>query len=361
MKSLLLGALAVIALPLVADAQSGNAEWSATLERAKGQTLVLVHQESPSFDETLETFTKQFGIKVDATVARPTVILPRVRTEQSNGQYLWDVWWATTSNMVSVAAPAGMLAKFDDYLIVPELKDPKTWRDVNYIYGDKDRFVFTYSHEVSFSAYRNAAVLPDFKTDNVDSLVDPKLKGKIVVRDASQPNAGAWALTPLYQLKGGDFLRKVLKEMDIQVMNNPQQLDSALIRGGKAVAFGMEANSYSQCVRDDGCKTIKPIADLAAASSRGLSVFKNAPHSDATKIFVNWLLSKEGQELYVKNWAKHNDTGATSMRKDVEPDAAHKPYFPDFSHPKQYVWVATQEGADEVDQTVKIFKEATSR
>jgi len=29
-------------------------------------------------------------------------------------------------------------------------------------------------------------------------------------------------------------------------------------------------------------------------------VVKNPPHPNAARVFVNWLLSKEGQELYVK-------------------------------------------------------------
>ena len=38
-----------------------------------------------------------------------------------------------------------------------------------------------------------------------------------------------------------------------------------------------------------------------SSSSNGygsLAILKNPPHPNATKIFVNWLLSKEGQELY---------------------------------------------------------------
>ena len=31
-----------------------------------------------------------------------------------------------------------------------------------------------------------------------------------------------------------------------------------------------------------------------------IGVVKNPPHPHAAKVFVNWLLSKEGQELYVK-------------------------------------------------------------
>jgi ABC-type Fe3+ transport system substrate-binding protein len=37
-----------------------------------------------------------------------------------------------------------------------------------------------------------------------------------------------------------------------------------------------------------------------SCGSGALSVVKNSPHPNATKIFINWLLSKEGQEIYGK-------------------------------------------------------------
>ena len=59
-------------LPHTVLAQNANAEWDATIAKAKTQTLVMVNQGSPSFDKMIEAFTQKFGIKVDATVARPT-------------------------------------------------------------------------------------------------------------------------------------------------------------------------------------------------------------------------------------------------------------------------------------------------
>jgi ABC-type Fe3+ transport system substrate-binding protein len=357
---LLCGAL-LCAAPSISYAQSGDAIWNATLAKAKTQTLVMVNQGGPGFDKTIEAFTKKFGIKVEATVARPTVILPRVKTEQANGQYVWDLWWATTSNMTGTAGPAGMLQKFEDFLILPEVKDVSQWRHPDYIYGDAARMVFTHAHEVTASAYRNVEIVPDLNTDSIDGLLDPRLKGRIIVRDASQPNAGSSALAPLYKVKGEAFVTRFLKDQDPRVLDNPQQIDSTMMRGGAAVAFGMQFFAYAQCVKDGGCKNIKPIPKLEAVSSRGFSVFKNAPNPEATKIFVNWVLSKEGQELFVKEWAAANESGAVSMRKDVEPHPSHTRDLPDFAKANDYVWVHTNEGAKEVDAVVRIFKQVADK
>jgi len=50
-----------------------------------------------------------------------------------------------------------------------------------------------------------------------------------------------------------------------------------------------------------------------------VGVLKNAPHKASTKVWVNWLLSKEGQETYVTGWVQHNQTSAVSLHKDVAP------------------------------------------
>jgi iron(III) transport system substrate-binding protein len=254
-----------------------------------------------------------------------------------------------------------MLQPFEPFLMLPEVKDVNQWRHKDYIYGDPGKFVFTYSHEVSYSAYRNKDVVPELNIDNLDTLLDPRLKGKIVERDASQPNAGSFALAPLYKAKGGEFLTKFLKDQQPKVLDNPQQLDTTLIRGGAAIAFGMQGASYAQCVKDGGCKNIAPVPHLATAVSRGLSIFKNAPNPEATKVFINWLLSKEGQTVMVDEWAKYNITGAVSMRKDVEPHPDHKEFQPDFSDPDQYVWVSKDDGAEAIAAVVRIFKDVMGK
>lgn len=356
-KFWLFGAAALMLLtPAGAGAQT--AQWDQTVQKAKGQTLRVLHQGvTKAFDTMIDEFTKKYGIKVDATVSRPSQALSRIRTEQNNGQYLWDVWWAITANMTQVASPAGMFSKFEDFLMLPEVKDVANWRHPDYIYGDNARGVFTYSHEVNFSSYRNDANLKGVKVDTIDSLMNPALKGKVVLRDASVPNAGSFALAPMYKAKGGDFVMRFLKEMNPRTYENPEQLDTAIIRGGAAVVFGMQGAAFSQCRADGGCKTIHEITSMPTAVSRGLAVFKNPPHREATIVFLNWLLSKEGQSMLVNEWVKDNSSGAVSMRKDVAPHPKHASDLPDFTDPEKYAWVSSQKGADEIKAVVKIFKD----
>lgn len=52
---------------------------------------------------------------------------------------------------------------------------------------------------------------------------------------------------------------------------------------------------------------------LSGASS--ISMASKAPHPNAAKIFINWYLSKEGQEIFSRN------SGEPSLRVDVPPES----------------------------------------
>jgi len=351
----------VLIAPDAVRAQNAPAGWAAILEKAKTETLVLHDQGNAAFDATIDAFTKKFGVKVDVTVSRPSQALTRLQLEQKNGTFDADVWWAITGLMATAAAPAGMFEPFEDYLVLPEVKDLGNWRDAEYLYGDSTHFVFTYNHEVNPAVYRNTAVMPEVKVDSFDALMNPQLRGKIVVRDASYPNAASYALAPMLKAKGPDFLAKFLKEQNPRVFDNPEQLDKMLINGGAAIEIGGQAQAYSQCRSDGGCKTIESIPAMETTISRGFGVLKRAPHPEAVKVWLNWILSKEGQELLVKEWAKANTSGAVSMRKDVAPAPGHEQYLPDFAHADRYVWVSTQRGDEEITQVTKIFKEWNAR
>lgn len=62
-------------------------------------------------------------------------------------------------------------------------------------------------------------------------------------------------------------------------------------------------------------------------SPDGFAVYKNAPHPNATKVFVNWFLGDDGQRI----WAS---TMANSRRKGMP----HHPFqnHPDYSRIETY-------------------------
>jgi len=285
-------------LPLLAGgaahAQAWQDEWNATVAKAKGQSFSIIVAGEEAFQILVAEFGKKFGINAQPTVMRPSQALPRMRTEQANGQFVWDAWIGGTSNMVNEAVPAGLLAPLEQYFILPEMKEAANWRNTEYLFGNSGKHVFTHSNKFEFYILRNESVLPDVKVETWDDFLNPKLKGKIAMRDISVPNAGNFAMATMYGAKGPDALRKLFTEQDVKVFTNPQQLEQAIYRGGMALSIGLETFLYDKCRAEGGCKDVKLLKQFGAMISHGISVPRNPPHPEAAKLWVNWFLSKEG-------------------------------------------------------------------
>ncbi len=341
-----------------AAAQNAPQNWDALVAKAKTEKLVLTQHGNDGIPPLLAAFEKKYGIKIEQTVARPSQMLSRIRTEQTNGLYQWDIWIAATSNMTGIAAPAGMLQPLDNLLILPEVKDMANWRDPEYVFGDKGHNVFTFNNGVSFSMFQNTDVVKGLSIKTFEDLLNPALKGKIAMRDAARPNASTFVLALMQDRKGPDFAARFMNEIKPTIYEDPLQIFNTLAHGGAAIAIGSREQELSACVKEGGCKNIKILPGFDYVLSWGVAVFKNAPHQAAATVFLNWLLTQEGQQEFVNDWAKFNLNGAVSMRKDVAPPKGHEEFLPDFKNPKSYLWVAHDKDEAAIDAAVATYKKA---
>jgi iron(III) transport system substrate-binding protein len=356
--------LVAMALPAAVDAQfDWQREWNDTLAKAKGQPIALAVHGIEGHEAVVREFHKKFpDINVQLTVSNPSMIAPRIVTEQKNGIFAWDSWWAATANMNNVVLPAGGLDPIPNYLILPEVKDLSNWQAPNYLYtSDKGPFVFVHTYYEEATVYRNKDVVRPLDLDNADQLLDRRLRGQIAIRDPSRPNSGSFALAGLAKAKGLDFVRQLFTEMAPVVIDNPRQLTDAVLRGDKAVIIGAEQDLITRCRLAGGCKSVVRLPFGRYMFSRGVSVLKNAPHKEATKVWINWLLSRDGQETYVREWAKTNDIGALSLRKDVKPQPAQEAATPDYERMGEYLLAGTDAGGEHLAAVIKLYIDLRNR
>jgi len=346
-------------------AQSNSKEWNDLVQKAKGQPLVLGVHALEGHADVIKEFQKKFpDIKVQYSEMSMSTLGPRVVTEQRNGIYAWDVAWGATQSLLTVVLPAGGLEPITDYLVLPEVKDFSNWElGEKYLYAsEKGPYIFIHSMQAAASIYGNTDVLKDFKITRPEQLLDPRLKGKMSVRDATRQGNGAFALAGLLQDNGVELVRKLLTEQDLLTIENPRQVTDTIIRGSVAVVIGGYPDVIYECRQQGACKNV---IDLPIGGeyvlARGVAVFKNAPHKESTKVFLNWLLSKEGQEVFVREWAKKNGVGASSLRKDVKPDPKHLESVVDYKRVKDYLILGADIGDPYIQQVVKIATELKSK
>ena len=152
-------------------------------------------------------------------------------------------------------------------------------------------------------------------------LLNPKWKGKIVALDPRRPGNAANLTVFLYATPGlgRDFLKRLFGEMDVVFSHDRYQVVDWLARGKFAV------NLFSPVSKED-IKAGLPLMDVKVdgpaplgAGAASASLLNRAPHPNTARLFLNWVLSREGQIAYQK--ASENNSLRTDIpKKDlVEP------------------------------------------
>ena len=129
----------------------------------------------------------------------------------------------------------------------------------------------------------------------------------------------------------------------------------------EAVVIGAEPDLVARCHIAGGCRSVERLTFGHYAFLRGVSVLKNAPHKEATQVCINWLLSREGQETYVREWAKSNAAGALSLRKDVEAYPGHGDAAPDYDRMGDYLLAGADSGEQQLSAVIRLYTEIKNR
>lgn len=202
-------------------------------------------------------------------------------------------------------------------MLLPEVKEAKNWWG-GHIWEDNlsgNRHLYSFVAEAGTGGfwYNTTAAKPE-ELRSLDDFLHPKWKGKIGFLDPRTPGSGQSIWSFLWDVKGESYLRKLLQQ-DIFISRDQRQLGDALARGKLAFALGVSFYTLEGFLSANlPIKELPQIKEgLPASNGSGvIGVVKNAPHPHAARVFVNWLLSKEGQELFVK--VMHQST----RRLDVE-------------------------------------------
>jgi iron(III) transport system substrate-binding protein len=144
-------------------------------------------------------------------------------------------------------------------------------------------------------------------------LLDPKWAGKIV---KAHPGYSGTILTATYQTArdvGWDYYAKLAKQrvMQVQSASDPPK---KLALGERAImADGIEYGIFQ--LKEDGkpVDVIYPAEGTPVATSPS-AVFKAAPNPNAARLFLNWMHSREGQQILI-DWARQYSAHKQAVEK----------------------------------------------
>ncbi len=309
---------------------AAGSDWSAVVDVARREGVVqCACPPRPDYTKLIKDNFEQAnpGIRLEASPATLPDIWARVEKEQDAGQYLWDVYmFGPTVEMMGLKNKGGF-ESFRDYMVGPDIGDESVWDggwDAAFLDNEK-RYIFAFWRNVTSNITINRDLLPNAQIHTLDDLLKPEYRGQLVWQDPRGGGIGVSFLTGAYHYRGPDVVRQLIVDQQPMLVRGNGDMAEQVIRGGRGVSIGaLSADTlveYRQAGVPLKLEDVE-LDDIPSVSNAGLApaIFKTPPHPNATKVFVNWLLSEPTQELLQREEASN------STRKDVPPsDASNRP------------------------------------
>jgi iron(III) transport system substrate-binding protein len=354
----IVGAL-VFPASLPAQQAAGEAQWRAEWEKVvagakKEGKLNMVGPRGGERQQALtEIFSKKYGVEVEYFPAGGFEVPPRVQRERQAGLYLWDVFIAGTTTLFKGLRPLGALEPIEPALILPEVKDPKNWRGGELPFFDKNRVGLSLLRGSGQYLFINTTLVKAEEFKSWRDLLNPKLKGKIVMgRDPRVSGYGNATFKFFFTDKslGPDFIRDLLKQ-DIKLLRDDRMGVQWLAQGRYAVCICSDLETQRLMDQNlpisaiDG-RQLKEGTHVTSAFAN-VSLANRPPHPHAAKLYVNWVLTREAGLLFSKS------ADFPSMRADVPTDHVKPWSIPEPSWPVSN----TEEGLEAEEPLEAFLKE----
>ena len=284
-----------------------RADWEAIVAAAKKEGKVVVYG-VPGVDVD-KLFKEHFevafpGIKVESVPDRNAT--ERIVAERRAGKFIPDVYLgAASSTEFSSLRAQGIFQPLRPFLVLPEVLDESRWFEGKLWFIDKEeKYSLIYAVAVGTLIAVNTNVINPNEITSYTQLVDPRWRGKIVsndiLRGTSGTGGGLIKFLYLHPNLGPNFLKKLFGEMEVTLSRDMRQMIDWLGQGRftfalfpawtdteKAGRIGLPVAMVNSKRMKEGFPVV--------SGRRTVMVLNPAPHPNAARVFVNWLLSRAGQ------------------------------------------------------------------
>jgi iron(III) transport system substrate-binding protein len=321
-----------MSLALAAEPEAWKADWERTLQAARKEGRLVLYG-SDDYEKLYAEFNRKYPeIKITGVFGRGADVAKRLMAERRAEKYLADLYLNGMTTGYNVLLKAKAVDPLAPVLVLPEVIDQSKWWQGKHQYVDPDnKYLLIFNGETRIVLAYNKNLVNPQEVRSYWDLLKPKWKGKIVALDPMSGGSGD-ALRFFYHSKllGREFLKKLLGEMDVTISADSRQM-ADWMAGGK-FAFTL-FSPISRMDLDVGKEQGLPVdwfqpeelkeGAYITAGSGGVALMNRAPHFNAAKVAINWLLSREGQITYQRLFTQGED-GPDSMRIDIPKDKVPK-------------------------------------
>jgi ABC-type Fe3+ transport system substrate-binding protein len=291
-------------------------EWDKLIDAAKkeGKVTVSVPASAEVKKQLEDNFKKRYGIEVEIFTARGSTGVRRMADEFKAGVRYFDLHIGGSSSIVSGMLDEGIIDPIEPWLVLPEVKDPKQWWGGHLWVDTAKRFIYMFQAYLPESIWYNTDLVKPNEIRSFDDFLNPKWKGKIGYLDPRTPGGGDSNWSYMWQVKGEEYLKN-LTAQDLYLGRDQRLLAESLAKGRVAIMIGNTYYSYAPFLKAGLPVKSLPIlkeGTFGTGGSGNLAVIKAPAHPNSTKVFVNWLLSREGQDVVSRA------LGQATRRLDVD-------------------------------------------
>jgi iron(III) transport system substrate-binding protein len=323
MKSIWSILFALFLLPCSSVQSAWKEEWEKVVQAAtkEGQVTVYVYQ----FEPVLEAFKRNYpDIKVVSITGTGNQLANRILAERRAEKYLADVFSGGVSTNFNILYRGKALDPIRPALVLPEVVDESRWYEQRHPYADPEKqYIFAYlANTYSAQLHYNSMLVNPTEFDSYWDILNPKWKGKVVSLDPAL--TGAWGPLRLFYHHpelGPSYVKKLFGGMGIKIGRDDRQLTDWLSQGKFAICLACKDTPRA---KNQGLPVDSFITNgwkeggAITASPGSISLINRMPHPNAAKVFINWLLSRDGQ-LAVQRLGDPNDP-PNSRRIDIAKD-----------------------------------------
>jgi ABC-type Fe3+ transport system substrate-binding protein len=271
------------------------------------QTLVLYGAgPTGSHERWIKDFEQRFpGIKVALTGGLSNGLNRRIEQQLANKRMETDLAIFQTIQDFVRWKKAGALLLFK-----PEGSDA-----IDPAYKDEDGAFTAVSVNTVVYAYNTARVPAAEVPKSALDFLKPLFQGQLITTDPTEDDAGLSVFNLIVEKYGWDYMGKYMAQKPAFVTSGHADVSNAIAAGEKLATF--DSTSTTPRLKAQG-KPIEPVfsqADPTPVFLVGAAIFKDAPHPNAAKLYLNWYLAKEQQSR----------SGTFSPRADVPPPPGYAP------------------------------------
>ena len=278
-------------------ALSAALSFTLSTAEAKGRLVVYCSGTNAFCEEEVKAFSDKYDVKTSVIRNGSGSTFAKIEAERRNPQA--DVWYGGTLDPHSQAGEMDLLEPYQSEVleeIIPEFRDPAKMKG-NY---SSAVYIGILGFGVNTDRAEQLGIeIPKCWSD----LTNEGLKGEIQIADPQSSGTAYTALATFNQLWDEDTAFTYLKDLDKNISQYTKSGFAParnVARGEATVGIGF---LHDYALEKENGAPIELVVPCEGSGYEigGVSILKGARNLENAKLFVDWALSKEAQEIAWKN------------------------------------------------------------